>query len=272
MVAAGVASRVSAGLRTGRRGLRFVADVVWPPQSLLSHTRTDSGGTVELDLWRALDRLAGPVCGRCGVPMPEAIDPEPECARCIARPPKVGRMRGALAYDDLSRPMVLALKHAGRRDGLAAFAAWMEDAAPFVREAQVLVPVPSHPWRLWQRGYNPAAWLAQALARRTGVPARVDGLIKTRFSKTQAGRDFAARHANVTGSFAVPRPAAGAIAGRAVVLVDDVYTTGATLEACASALLAAGASRVDAVTLARVVRTVGGQHVSLDDSPLPIPD
>jgi ComF family protein len=237
-----------------RRGLSLVADTIWPPQSLLSHTRTETGGTIELDLWRALDRLAGPVCTRCCIPMPEAIDPEPECARCIAHPPRVTRMRGALAYDDLSRPLVLALKHAGRRDGLTAFAAWMEDAAPFLHEADWLVPVPSHPVRLWQRGYNPAAWLAQALSRRTRVPLRVDGLVKTRFSRTQAGRDFGARQANVTGSFAVSRPAQRSLAGKAVMLVDDVYTTGATLEACAAALLAAGARRVDAVTLARVVR------------------
>lgn len=245
-----------------------MADRIWPPRSLLSAGGTDRTGTVEPELWRALDRLVGPVCIRCGVPLPEAVSPEVTCGACLADPPLVARARAALAYDDISRPLVLALKHAGRRDGLAAFAAWMDDAAPFAREAGVLVPVPSHRWRLLARGFNPAAWLATALGRRIGVAVCVDGLEKPVATASQAGRGRQARRDNVAGAFRVRRHRLDALRGQAIVVVDDVHTTGATLDACAAALLEAGAARVDAVTLARAVSPPSRGLAGDEDGPV----
>lgn len=234
--------------------LRAAADLLWPPRSLLSEARVDRPGVIEADLWGALDFLGGPVCVRCGVPLPEATSPESVCPVCIADPPPFGRARAALAYDDLSRPMILAFKHGGRRDGVAAFATWMAGAAPFAAEADWIAPTPLHWRRLVERGFNQAGVLAAALARRTRRPFAPDLLIRKRATPSQAGLSARGRTRNVTGAFAVRPRWRAAIAGRRILLVDDVYTTGATVRACAAVLLRAGAAGVDVACLARVVR------------------
>jgi ComF family protein len=241
---------------------RTVTDIIWPPHSLLSHAFTGVHGTVEPPLWQALNLLMSTVCGRCGVPLPEAIGPDVECAACIARPPQVARARAAMAYDDLSRPLVLALKHAGRRDGLAMFASLMCEAAPFTAQADALVPVPSHPWRLARRGFNQACWLAAAVSKASGTPWLPDTLRRIRATPSQNHLDHTGRRANVAGAFAVLETGRRGVTGRHLVLVDDVHTTGATLEACAAALLAAGAAQVDAVTLARVCQPGRIEHAA----------
>ncbi|AMS29643.1 MAG TPA: amidophosphoribosyltransferase [Hyphomonadaceae bacterium] len=246
-----------------------LADLIWPPRSLLSDARVDCLGTMEADLWRALDFLYGPGCMRCGFPIPEATGPDILCPVCLAQPPLYHRARAALAYDDLSKPLVLNLKHGGRKDGLRAFAAWMVEAAPFVAEADQILPVPLHWLRLWQRGYNQAGWLAEALARRTGRPYNPLLLRRKRATPSQNGLSASGRKRNVTGAFHIAQP----VAGQSFVLVDDVMTTGATLQACTAALLRAGAVRVDCVALARVVRPtkldvpsepIGSSQESLD--------
>ncbi|MFM1975313.1 MAG: hypothetical protein RL145_159 [Pseudomonadota bacterium] len=227
-----------------------LADLIWPPRSLLSDARVDCLGTMEADLWRALDFLYGPGCMRCGFPIPEATGPDLLCPVCIAQPPLYHRARAALTYDDLSKPLVLNLKHGGRKDGLRAFASWMFEAAPFVAEADQILAVPLHWSRLWQRGYNQAAWLAQALAHRTNRPYNPLLLQRKRATPSQNGLSASGRKRNVMGAFKIAQP----LAGQSFVLVDDVMTTGATLQACTAALLRAGALRVDCVALARVVR------------------
>lgn len=227
-----------------------LADLIWPPRSLLSDARVDCLGTMEADLWRALDFLYGPGCMRCGFPIPEATGPDLLCPVCIAQPPLYHRARAALAYDDLSKPLVLNLKHGGRKDGLRAFASWMFEAAPFAAEADQILAVPLHWSRLWQRGYNQAAWLAQALAHRANRPYNPLLLQRKRATPSQNGLSASGRKRNVTGAFKIAQP----LAGQSFVLVDDVMTTGATLQACTAALLRAGALRVDCVALARVVR------------------
>jgi ComF family protein len=236
------------------RALTSLASLVWPARSLLSDQPVADPGTIEAPLWQALDRLAGPLCSRCGVPLPDSPVPEAECSACQAHNPPYRRHRAALAYDDLSRPLVLGLKHGGRREGLGFYATLMLDAAPFVREADLLVPVPVHWTRLAARGYNQAAWLAQALSKRTGIACLPDALTRIRATGSQNGRGWDSRHANVAGAIAAAAKARPRIKDRTVVLVDDVFTTGATIEACTQALLAAGAAAVEAVTLARVVR------------------
>ena len=227
-----------------------LADLIWPPRSLLSDARVDCLGTMEAELWRALDFLYGPGCTRCGFPILEATGPDIVCPVCLAQPPLYNRARAALAYDDLSKPLVLNLKHGGRKDGLRAFAAWMLEAAPFIAEADQILPVPLHWTRLWQRGYNQAGWLAAALAHKVGRPYNPLLLQRKRATPSQNGLSASGRTRNVTGAFQIARK----VTGQSFVLVDDVMTTGATLQACTSVLLRAGAARVDCVALARVVR------------------
>jgi ComF family protein len=236
--------------RFARRLLTSVTDLVWPPRSLLSDARVGRAGTIEPDLWQGLVFLYGTSCLRCGMPLPDASSPESICPVCLAHTPHFEMMRAALAYDDISKPMVLAMKHAARKDGVKVFANWMVEAAPFVRQADVIVPVPLHWTRLWSRGYNQAGWLAQAITQQIGGQYRPQCLIRKKRTTTQNGLSRVGRARNVEGAFAVGQD----IVGKRVLIVDDVYTTGATINACAKVLLRAGAVQVDGVALARVVR------------------
>jgi ComF family protein len=239
--------------------LHSIADVIWPPTSLLSDARVDQAGVIESELWCSLVFLGASVCDCCGVPMEDAIVGLSLCPACLADPPGVDHARAALAYDDLSRPLVLSLKHANRQDGLGVFAGWMGAAMSRLSgvEQAIIVPVPSHWTRLAMRGYNQAARLAGALSVQTNCPWHPDLLIKSRRTESQKGKSATGRDRNVRGSFAVHSRHAAMVEGATILLVDDVFTTGATLNACARVLKRAGAHRVLAVTLARVIKPIG---------------
>lgn len=236
----------------GKRGLvsRF-SDLIWPPRSLLSEAFVDRPGVIEPELWGELNFLSDPACFRCGFPLPEEPGPEGVCAACAGRSPAFGRARAALAYDDHARKLVLDLKRGGRRDGLPVFSRWMAQAgADLIGASDVLAPAPMHWTRLALRSFNQAAWLAQALSAATGKPWRPGALARVKRRASQAGLSLSERRRNVAGAI----KARGRFEGKTVLVVDDVYTTGATLEACARALRKAGAAEVHGLTLARVVR------------------
>lgn len=227
-----------------------VTDLVWPPRSLLSDAKVDRAGTIECDLWQALDFLYGVGCHRCGIPLPDATAPESVCPACIAHPPQFEVMRAPLAYDDVSKPLILNMKHGARKDGVRVYANWMAEAAPTASQVDLIIPVPLHWTRLWTRGYNQAAWLALAFAKQVDRPYAPLALHRKRRTPSQNGLSASGRARNVEGAFVVGKD----VVGKTIMMVDDVYTTGATINACAKALLKAGAARVDGVALARVVR------------------
>ncbi|MBY0564843.1 MAG: ComF family protein [Hyphomonadaceae bacterium] len=238
--------------RFGKRStLSRVADVIWPPRSLLSEASVERPGVIEPELWGELGFLGAPWCVRCGFPLPRDEGPEAVCGACAGREPAYDTARAALSYDDHARKLILDLKRGGRRDGLPVFAEWMAAAGrDALGRADFLTPAPMHWTRLAARSFNQAAWLAQALSRASGVPWKPAALRRVKRRRSQEGLSASERRRNVGGAI----KAAGRFDGKIVVVVDDVLTTGATLEACARALRKAGVAEVHGLTLARVVR------------------
>lgn len=199
-----------------------------------------------------LQAIGPPQCACCGLPLAHEGDAAALCGACLAEPPAFARARAPFAYGGPTRQLVLALKH-GRRLHLARMMARaMLRVAGNLPDDAVFVPVPSHRWRLWQRGFNQAAVIARQAALQSGRPLAVDALARIKATPSTKGLTRRARQKNVRGAFRVVRP--DRIKGRTVVLIDDVMTTGATVAACAANLRRAGARQVEVLTYTRALR------------------
>ena len=199
--------------------------------------------------WTKVEFLGEGGCSICGLPL-QATELD-QCAVCAAQPPLIAKTRSAVAYDDLSRGLAIRLKY-GRKVAIArTMARYM---APLVSLSadMVLIPVPLHPSRLWWRGFNQSALVAREIARRLAVDHDPFALRRVKRTPPLKGMSPTQRRQAVSGAFKVVGRAA--IAGKSVVLVDDVLTTGSTADACARVLTRAGAKRVELISWARVMR------------------
>jgi ComF family protein len=206
--------------------------------------------------WAKLSFIEPPFCPRLGIPF--VYDPGPGLLsmEAIADPPAYTRARAAVRYDDVARSLVHALKYQDRTDLAPAMGRWMARAGhELLNEADVLVPVPLHWRRGWSRRYNQSGALARTIERQTGVAVARDALRRVRPTQQQIGLSRSQRASNVQGAFKVLADQKSEIQGRRVVLIDDVLTSGATVDACARALLRAKAKQVDVMVFARVVDT-----------------
>ena len=232
--------------RTGRTALDFVL----PPRCAGCGAIVGDVHSFCIECWTGIDFLGESGCETCGLPL-EATDAQ-QCGRCLAQPPRIARTRAAVAYDDLSRGLAIRLKY-GRKVAIArTMARYMAPLAGMVEGDPVLVPVPLHRTRLWTRGFNQSALVARDLSRRLRIESDPFALKRVRRTPALKGMSPSQRRKTVAGAFRVANPAA--IAGKTVILVDDVLTTGSTAEACARTLQRAGAARVELIAWARVVK------------------
>jgi len=251
--ARGTVRPMEAPARIARSALRRVVDFALPPRCAGCGAIVQDEHSFCLSCWSQLVFIGDPCCARCGLPFEHDGGGEAECGACLAGRPRFDKVRAAVAYGDIPRKVTLKLKYGGRPGVAETMARLMERHLP-TDEANLLAPVPLHRWRIWKRGYNQAALIASALARRRGGTAMLDLIERTRATPPLKNMGPRERALAVRGAFRVRERHRDAVAGRAVVLVDDVFTSGATANACARALKRAGATEVSLLCWARVVR------------------
>ena len=225
---------------------RPLIDYVLPPRC------PGCGNVVEADhrfciaCWQQLDFLTGPGCARCSIPM--SVHDGLTCAVCMGSPPAFDSVISAVAYGDIARRVALKLKY-GRRTGLARTIASI--LSPRLEpDVALYIPVPLHRWRLWSRGFNQSHAIGSALATSHGATCRSDVLTRTHPTPALRGMNAGERQRTVKSAFATMTQ----LAGQSIYLIDDVFTTGATANACARALKKAGAGQVTVVCWTRVIR------------------
>jgi ComF family protein len=232
-----------------------VLDVLLPPRCVTCDDPVERPGMFCAGCFRKVGFISAPFCTRCGIPLSAAAkaDSAGLCGTCQTQDYAFDQVRAPFRYDIQARRLILPFKYADRTDLAPVLAVHMARAgADLLARADVLVPVPLHRSRLFRRKYNQAALLAQALRVLSRRPAAIDALIRTRRTAAMGTRSATERAMEVAEAFAIRPGRQPLIADRRVLLIDDVMTSGATVDACARALRAAGSIAVDVLVAARV--------------------
>lgn len=230
-------------------------DLLLPPLCLSCDTPVGGASTLCPVCWGKITFISAPLCACCGAPFDLPVGDGMQCGGCLTAPPVYTSARAAMLYDDASRGLILGFKHGDRTHAAKALATWMHRAVTDkLAEIDVLVPVPLHRWRLFSRRYNQAALLAQQIATLAAKPLWPDALRRIRATPSQGRRKRSERQDNVRSAFRVSSDFD--YAGKKIMLIDDVLTTGATVDECAKILRAAGAAEVHVLTLSRVKTNV----------------
>lgn len=240
-----------------RTASRAALDLLLPPLCLGCETRLSDHDALCADCWRRIDFIRPPLCDRLGLPMPYGSDGPMISAAALAHPPDYDRARAVARHDGLMRDLIHAFKFGDTHDARRLFGRWLVEAgADLLTGADVIVPVPLNRWRLLGRRFNQAQLLAAEITRLTGMKLDATALERPQNTPHQVGLPREQRRQNVAGVFKVSPAALPRVAGKAIVLVDDVVTTGATVSSAARELKRAGARRVDVLALALVCDTV----------------
>lgn len=234
-------------------------DFILPPRCPVTGEIVDAVGMISPEAWGQLNFIDEPFCKKCGLPFDFSYEGSGEegrlCESCTKDLPAFSKARSVMVYDDQSRGLILSFKHGDQTHMTPAFIPWLERAGKeILKNADFLVPVPLHRWRLLKRRYNQAAIMAQYLSKETAIPVLVEGLVRRRSTVSQGHLNMNDRAKNVRHAFAVLKKVKPTLKGKKIVLIDDVYTSGATVKECVKVLLDAQASEVSVLTLARVVK------------------
>ena len=240
---------VSTLIRTALKPLKLAAGLALPLRC------PGCGGVMAEDhrfctnCFGALRFIAPPWCAGCNVPFDYDRGEDARCAECLADPPRHSGVRAAVAYGEIARTVALRLKYGGRTAFAETVARQMTRLMP--PGADLLVPVPLHRWRIWHRGFNQAALIAQALSRANGIATDLTVLTRIKPTPPLRGLGAKGRAKAVAGAFRITDPAR--VRARHVVLIDDIHTSGATSDGCTRVLLRAGAASVTILCWARVL-------------------
>lgn len=238
----------------GKRLWRSLIDFVAPPKCLVCREAVLEPASLCVSCWAHLKHIEAPCCNVLGTPFAYDQGEGAISPAALAEPPNWDRARAAVAYDEASRGIVHALKYRDTMEAGLLMARLMARAGRhIIQEADVVIPVPLHRFRLWSRRFNQAAFLSQQLSREFAKPYLTDVLLRTKASRSQVGLSFDERRRNVAKVFLVTPEGTGQVAGRRILLVDDVLTTGATAGSCAAVLKKTGATHVDVLTFALVL-------------------
>lgn len=238
---------------------RAAADLLVPPACALCHQPVTTHDSLCADCWIHADFIRAPLCDRLGIPLPFGLDDPMISARAAAEPPDFDRLRAVASHGGTMRELTHKLKYGDKQHLARMLSRFMASAgAPLLKDAELLIPIPLSRQRLWQRGFNQAAALASAISRRTGVPHDPMLLERRKDTQSQVGLTREQRADNLRGAFALAQGRADEVRGRNIVLVDDVVTTGATLNTAARVLRRAGARRIDALSVTLVTSDLPG--------------
>ena len=236
----------------------FLLDQVIPPTCLSCKTPVGNSASLCSACWQSLTFVSKPYCQVCGQPFDVEDHDNQLCGKCIGRQPPYSRLRSALVYDDESRSMILSFKHGDQLNACPTFTKWLSTTDPSLFDnLDTVTAVPLHWQRLFRRRYNQSAMMSNALSKGIGVKSIPDLLVRERNTPSQGHLTRSQRKTNVRGAFSINKRYTEYVSAKTILLIDDVLTTGATIEACCRTLTKAGAAEVRVLTLARAVNPAG---------------
>ncbi|HEU5047737.1 MAG TPA: ComF family protein [Rickettsiales bacterium] len=231
-----------------------VVDTLFPARCPACRETVGQHGSLCSACWQNIHFITDPMCCKCGVPFEYHIGEQAFCGPCMTRKPAYTQARAVFRYNEASRGQVLAMKYHDKTQLAPVFGAWLARIAQdYATKTHAIIPVPLHYTRLISRRYNQAALLAHAISTHTGLPVLPDTLLRARKTPPQSGLSRRQREDNMRGAFHIKKGKNSILKGKSVLLVDDVMTTGATLEACSRTLHDAGVRDVYVLTIARTV-------------------
>lgn len=229
-------------------------DLILPPRCPLSGDVVDSQGMISAKVWGGLDFIAQPYCQICGIPFD--FESGIICMDCLDSPAPFRSARSALIYNNASRDLILGFKHGDKTHMVKSFVSWLKKSgANMLKEADYIIPVPLHRWRLLARRYNQAALMGKALSSDLGIEHLPMALQRIRSTPSQGHLGIDERIENVKKAFAVNKKYKNLLKDKKIILIDDVYTSGATVKECSMVLIKSGVREVNILTLARVLRS-----------------
>ena len=233
--------------------LRMLADLIVPPLCLACQRPLGSHDALCAACWRQVRFIRAPLCDRLGIPMTYDTGGPVVSAGALANPPEWDRARAVAHFDPVVQGLIHKFKYGDRHDARRLFGRWLAGAgAEILSDAELIVPVPLHRWRLMSRKFNQAGLLASELSRLTGIANDPLLLRRGKATASQVSLSKAERQRNLAGAFQVASADGARVEGRRIVLIDDVITTGSTAGVCARVLKRAGAARVDVLAVAMV--------------------